>query len=173
MPDDDIEMMDRDELVAEVKRLRNAKGRYRKSVRKQSETTLWGLPLVSIAIGPNPEKGESCGHAKGIIAIGDIATGVIAFGGVAFGGLTFGGCSFGLIAFGGCALSLLLAVGGVAVGGLAIGGLAIGFVAIGGAAVGYYACGGAAIGVHVIDGMRQNPEAIKFFGNFTSGLPRK
>ena len=166
MSDDDLEMMNRDELVAEVKHLRNA----RIGVRKQSQTTIWGLPLVSIALGPNPEKGEVRGHAKGIIAIGDIATGVIAFGGVALGCLTFGGCSIGLIAFGGCALSLLLAVGGLAVGCLACGGLAIGFVAVGGAALGYYACGGGAIGVHVIDGMRQNPEAIQFFENFVPGL---
>ena len=170
LTNDDLETMSRDELIAEVDRLQKTGAKHFRGVRKQSKTTLCGLPLVSIAFGPNPEKGETRGHAKGIIAIGDIAKGVVAFGGLAFGGITFGGCSIGLIAFGGCALSLLLAAGGLAVGCLAFGGLAIGFVAVGGAAVGYYACGGAAIGVHVIDSMRQSPEAMQFFENFVPGL---
>lgn len=168
---DDLEMMSRDELVAEIKRLRQrSTGLVFKGVRKQSKTTIGGLPLVSIAYGPDPEKGELRGHAKGIIAIGDIASGLIAVGGVAYGGLAVGGCAIGLIALGGCALSLLLAVGGLAIGCLAFGGGAIGIVAIGGGAIGYYAFGGGAIGVHVIDGMRQSPEAIKFFEQFIPGL---
>lgn len=159
--DDDLEMLSRDELIAEVKRLRqSATGPVFKGVRKQSETTVLGLPLVSVALGPDPEKGEIRGHAKGIIAVGDIATGVLAVGGVAFGGVTIGGVAIGLIAFGGCALSILLAFGGCAVG----------LLAFGGAAIGYYAVGGGAVGVHVIDGMRQSPEAIKFFEQFVPGL---
>ena len=167
----DPEMMSRDELVAEVKRLRQ---RYMvpalKGVRKQSEASLWGLPLVSIALGPDPEKGELRGCAKGIIAVGDVATGVFAVGGVALGGVTIGGCSIGLIAIGGCALSILLAVGGFALGAVAIGGGAVGVVAIGGGAIGYYTCGGGTLGVHVLDGVKQSPEAIRFFEQFIPGL---
>ena len=172
---DDLEIMSRDELIAEVKRLRkrgyNAvfKG-IRKGVRKRSKTTLLGLPLVSVAMGPDPEKGEMRGHAKGIIAIGDIATGVLAIGGVAFGGITIGGCAIGLIALGGCALSILLAMGGFALGLVALGGWAVGLVAVGGGAVGYYALGGGAFGVHVINGMSQSPEAVQFFEQFIPGL---
>lgn len=169
--DNDLEIMSRDELIAEVKRLRQSgSGLGCKGVRKQSGTTILGLPLVSIAYGPDPEKGEQRGHAKGIIAIGDIASGFIAIGGLAYGGLAIGGCAIGLLAFGGCALSLLLAVGGLAIGCLAFGGGAIGLVAVGGGAIGYYAVGGGAIGVHVIDGVRQSPEAVKFFEQFIPGL---
>ena len=166
MSDNNLDEMTHDELVAEVRLLKKAL----KGVRKQSKTTLLGLPLVSVAIGPDPKKGEVCGHAKGIIAFGDIATGVLAFGGVAFGGITFGGCAIGLISFGGCALSILLAIGGLALGAMAIGGCAVGIVAVGGMAIGYYAIGGTAIGVHVIDSMRQCPEAVQFFEQLMPGL---
>ena len=168
---DDLEMMSRDELVTEVKRLRQRRhGVVSKGVRKQSKMTLLGLPLVSVALGPDPDKGEMRGHARGIIAIGDIATGMIAIGGVAFGGITIGGCAIGLIALGGCALSILLALGGVALGMVALGGCAVGWVAVGGGAIGYYAFGGTAIGVYVIDAMRQSPEAVQFFEQFIPGL---
>jgi hypothetical protein len=49
-------------------------------IRWQSAGTYLELPLVSIAFGPDPLKNESHGRARGIIAIGDIATGVIAVG---------------------------------------------------------------------------------------------
>ena len=57
-------------------------GMYR-GIRKRSTRTLFGLPLIDIAIGPDPEKGEIRGHAHGVIAIGDIAKGWIAIGSVA------------------------------------------------------------------------------------------
>ncbi|MCL2745381.1 MAG: hypothetical protein FWE67_16185 [Planctomycetaceae bacterium] len=175
-PADDLDCLTRDELIAEVKRLQKTVkllqkiGTALKGVRKQSETTLLGLPLVSIAHGPDLEKGESVGHAKGIIAIGDIATGVLALGGAAFGGITIGGFSVGLISVGGFALSLLLAMGGFALGTIALGGFAAGGVAVGGVAIGYYALGGSAFGVHVINAMQQSPEAVRFFDWFIPGL---
>jgi hypothetical protein len=49
--------------------------------RKRSGTVLFGLPLYDIAVGANPEAGEARGHARGIVAIGDIATGWLAIGG--------------------------------------------------------------------------------------------
>ncbi len=63
-------------------------------------------------MGPDPEKGELRGHARGIIAIGDFATGVLAVGGLARG----------IVAMGGLALGALVGVGGVCVGALALGG---------------------------------------------------
>ena len=178
--------MTRDELIAEVNQWWQTSPSVQSlvkmftGIRKHSQATLFGLPLVSIAIGPDPDQGESRGHARGIIAIGDIATGVLAVGGVARGGFAIGGVALGVIALGGCALSLLLAVGGaavgllalggVAIGGIAVGGSAVGVVAIGGFAVGYYACGNAAFGIHVISSVTQSPEAVEFFGRFIPGL---
>ena len=123
----------------------------------RSKRTLWGLPLVHITRGMDPETG--CPRtAKGIIAIGDRAKGVIAFGGLAVGGVTFGGLSVGLISFGGCAVGLLAALGGLAVAlGCAVGGGAVGAIALGGGlearaiVVGYFGVGagqGCAVDFH-------------------------
>lgn len=137
-----------------------------RGIRKRSATTFWGLPLYDIAMGPDPEKGELRGHARGIIAIGDIATGILAMGGVARGVVATGGLALGLLfGMGGLATGLL-AIGGLAIGGLAIGGGAVGGIAIGGGAVGYYSMGGGAFGAHVIDGLRQDPEAVRFFNTW-------
>ncbi|HUH66572.1 MAG TPA: hypothetical protein VLZ07_09065 [Syntrophales bacterium] len=81
-------------------------------VRKRSETTVLGLPLVDIAFGADPDKGENRGHTRGLIAAGDIATGWIAVGGIA--------------------------KGGGAIGITAVGGFAVGYYAAGGAAFGKY-----------------------------------
>ena len=51
--------------------------------RYQSDASLFGWPVLSIATGPAP--GEKRGHARGIIAIGDRATGLLAIGGQARG----------------------------------------------------------------------------------------
>lgn len=54
-------------------------------IRKRSARKLCGLPLVDIALGPDPGKGELRGHAHGIIAIGGGAVGYYAFSGGAIG----------------------------------------------------------------------------------------
>ena len=136
-----------------------------RGVRRRSDYEYLGLPLWSVAIGPDPEKGEVRGHAKGILAIGDIATGFIAIGGLARGGIALGGLAVGLVAFGGFALGGL-AFGGLAIGILALGGGAAGWAAIGGAAVGVYAVGGAAWGTYVVSAVERSPEAIAFFSQF-------
>jgi hypothetical protein len=137
-----------------------------KGTRKQSEFVFLGLPLYSIAFGPDFEKGELRGHAKGVFAFGDVATGVFAFGGLAIGIFAFGGLALGLFTFGGLSIGLFIAVGGAAIGTIAFGGGALGVVAVGGAAAGYYAAGGAAYGTYVLDALRQNPEAIEFFSQW-------
>jgi hypothetical protein len=147
-----------------------------KGIRRESPTKFYGLPLWAIAIGPDWERGEMRGHARGIFALGDMATGWFAFGGLARGLLAFGGLAIGLFAFGGAAIGLLVAVGGVAIGGLAFGGGAVGAVAVGGGACGYYALGGAAIGVHTISATHQDPAALDFFQQYfpwlTKGIMR-
>ena len=137
-----------------------------RSVRKQSEYVFLGLPLYSIARGPDLVKGETYGHAKGVLAIGDRATGIVAIGGIAMGGIAIGGVALGLVTLGGLSLGLLLAIGGAAVGIVATGGAALGLVAIGGAAAGYYAAGGGAYGAYVLDAMHRSPEAIEFFSQW-------
>ncbi len=132
-------------------------------MRRESGTRIAGLPLWSIATGPDPAKGEWRGHARGIVAIGDMATGVLAFGGLARGVVAFGGLAVGLFSFGGAAIGLMLAMGGAAIGGVALGGGAAGETAIGGGAVGRYALGGGAAGAHVISATRCDPEAVAYF----------
>ena len=102
----------------------------------KSERTLFGLPLVHINLG----RGNH--WARGIVAIGNLATGFVALGGIAAGLLSLGAVSFGL----------LLALGGIALGWLAVGGCAVGVYAAGGVAaasrvaVGYVASAPLAIG---------------------------
>ncbi len=89
----------------------------------KSKKRWFGLPLVHIARGIDPQTGHSR-KAKGIIAIGNTAIGVIAIGGKAFGIIPIGGFSAGLLAFGGVslgvvsfgvlALAAFLAIGGIA-----------------------------------------------------------
>jgi hypothetical protein len=142
-----------------------------RGVRKRSERTLWNLPLYDLAIGPDLANGETRGHARGIFAIGDIATGVIAIGGVArglvaVGGLAcgvvlaIGGAAIGGIALGGGAVGVIV-IGGLAIGGLATGGIAIGAIAFGGVAIGYYAYGAIALGRFVSSVFREDPEAVQ------------
>jgi hypothetical protein len=130
----------------------NAGKRYR------SKATLFGWPVIDVAIGP--KDGELHGHAKGIIALGDIATGGIAIGGITRGVVAIGGISLGLFSIGGLAVGLVTATAGLAIGGMAAGGGAAGYLATGGGAVGVVAQGGGAFGVYTRDGRtfgRPNP----------------
>jgi hypothetical protein len=134
-----------------------------RGIRKRAAWGFGDLPFYDIAVGPDLERGELRGHAKGVIAIGDLATGVLAIGGLARGVVAFGGLALGLVGLGGLSLGVLAAVGGLAIGGFAFGGGAIGGVAVGGGAAGYYACGGGAVGSHVVDARHADPEARRFF----------
>jgi len=150
------------ELEKQVTALKGG-GRPFRGIRKRASWGLGDIPFYDIALGPDLERGELRGHAKGIIAIGDLATGFLALGGLARGVIAFGGLAAGLVSFGGLSIGLLSAVGGLAIGGLALGGAAVGGVAVGGGAAGYYACGGGAAGTHVVDAVRRDPEALEFF----------
>lgn len=144
-----------------------------RSVRKRSEYEFLGLPLYAVATGPDLAGKEVRGHAKGIVAIGDIATGVIAIGGWARGLVAIGGLATGLVSFGGLAAGLAAALGGLALSaGVAVGGGAVGTVALGGGAVGQYATGGGAAGTHVVSATRQDPEAVEFFARYGIRVPK-
>jgi hypothetical protein len=135
-----------------------------RAVRRTSTNEFLGLPWYAIAVGPDLAKGERRGHARGVVAIGDIATGIFAFGGWARGVFAFGGLATGLFSFGGLSIGLVTAFGGLALSTLlAIGGGAAGMLAVGGAAAGQYAVGGAPFGTHVIGPKRVDPEAVELF----------
>lgn len=158
-------MSERDQLeqrVAELER-RLAHVGVPRGVRWRSQATFMGLPVVAVALGPDPSRGEWRGHARGVVALGDMASGVVAVGGLARGVLALGGLALGAVSLGGLSLGLALAVGGAAIGGVALGGGALGATAIGGAAAGYYACGGAAVGHAVVSPLRRDAEAEEFF----------
>ncbi|MFO1306726.1 MAG: hypothetical protein U1F54_23630 [Burkholderiales bacterium] len=140
-----------------------------RSVRRRSSYEFLGMPLYSIALGPDLAKGEARGHARGVLAIGDLATGIVAIGGLAKGVVAVGGLAVGLVAIGGLAVGGL-AVGGAALGFAALGGGAVGYVAVGGAAFGVYASGGAAFGEHVISAAARDPEAVRFFSDLGLGF---
>ena len=117
--------------------------------RYRSKATLFGWPVIDVALGP--KDGELRGHARGIIAVGDVATGGLALGGMAFGVVAVGGMAVGAFAVGGGAVGLVSACGGFAVGGLAAGGGAAGVLASGGGSVGVVAQGGGALGLFTRD----------------------
>jgi len=145
--------------------------------RFESESRLFGLPVVSVALGPRPDLGERRGVAKGIIAVGDVAIGGVAIGGVtigvagaggvAIGGGVTGGLAVGAIAGLGGLATGALASGGGAAGGLVVGGLAVGYTALGGMAIGVHAAGGVAHGSHTITSVQRDPIAEQAFRETT------
>ena len=108
----------------------------------RSKREVKGVPFVHINVGAGLYK------AKGIIAIGNIATGVVAIGILAKGIIAIGTLAIGIFSLGAVALGLV-ALAGVALGGISIGGVAIGYLAIGGLAIGVYALGGYAMAMDI------------------------
>lgn len=135
----------------------------------KTKATLFGLPLMHVAMGMDPVTGRRR-IAKGILAIGDMAKGVFALGGIAMGGICMGGVAIGILPVGGCALGLL-SIGGLGLGLLyAYSGLAVAPIAMGGLALGYYSSGGAAFGAHPWGGnAHTDPVAADFFRNYNFG----
>jgi len=121
----------------------------------KSQRTLWGMPLVHINLCAN----GLC-WARGVVAIGNVATGLFSLGAFSAGLFSFGAISVGLLSLGALVLGLVSA-GAVAVGLLAWGGCALGLVSIGGAAIGQYVVGGVAVGGKLaIGGVASAPVAI-------------
>jgi hypothetical protein len=103
----------------------------RRAMEYRSEQVWGDLPVVHVSVGGRQADGRyRLGRARGIIALGDVATGLVAVGGVAIGLFSVGGVAIGLVALGGVAVGLL-AVGGVAVGAVAMGLTAVGAVTVG------------------------------------------
>ncbi len=91
-----------------------------KTIRSRSKRTFAGLPLVDVALGPDPDLDEPHGKAHGIIAIGDEAHGWLAMGGSARGYIALGGSARGILALGGKAMGVV-ALGGISIGLIAMG----------------------------------------------------
>jgi len=103
----------------------------RRAIQYRSEQAWGDLPVVHVSVGGRQADGRyRPGRARGIIALGDIATGLVAVGGVAIGLLSVGGIAIGLVALGAVAVGLV-AVGAVAIGLFAAGAVAIGLTAVG------------------------------------------
>lgn len=128
----------------------------------RSKTMVFGVPLVDIALGFDPNTGRT--HtAKGLVAIGDKAVGVVAIGRYALGVVAVGVVACGLFALGGAVLGILAAAGGLAVGGLSFGAVAVGVIAVGDVAIGVYSGGGRTWGIHLFGSSVRDPEAIQLF----------
>jgi len=152
-----------EELEAEIVALRERTLLPPIGIRRRATMTIGDMPLYEISLGSDPARRQLRGHARGIIAIGDVASGVLAIGGYARGVVAIGGLATGLVSVGGLSVGLLGAFGGLAIGALALGGAAVGGVAAGGSAVGYYACGAATAGVYAVSTTGTAPEAIAIF----------
>lgn len=133
-------LLGKDAPVQEVKREEKPGGWRYEYV---SEAKVRGLPLVHINLGAG-----FC-RAKGIIAVGNIATGFIAVGAVSVGMVSIGALAVGLCALGAFVLGLL-ALGGVSLGLFVCGGIAVGVFSLGGVCVGYFAAGGVAAGRYAV-----------------------
>lgn len=123
-----------------------------RTIRYTSKLSLFGWPLVAVACGSDLSRNEARGHARGFIAVGDVATGVIAIGGLAQGLIAVGGVAVGAVT-----------VAGVGFGALVIAGVAFAQTAFGGVAIGHYAKGGAAVGTHVVSSERVDDSAAEWF----------
>lgn len=109
-------------------RLKKAKFEYK------SKTTVFGVPLVHVKLG----------RAKGIFAVGIMATGLVSLGALSIGLLSLGLLSLGLIALGTFSLGGL-SFGAISAGIMAFGGVALGVFTVGGVSIGMYSMGGCAI----------------------------
>ena len=111
----------------------------RRAFEYRSEQVWGNLPVVHVAVGGRQADGRyRPGRARGVIALGDVATGLVAVGGVAIGLFSVGGVAVGLVALGGVAIGLV-AVGAVAIGLFAVGAVAIGLTAVGAVTAGVVA----------------------------------
>jgi len=112
----------------------------------KSDKTFNGLPLVHVNIGFGVKR------AKGVIAIGNIATGYLSIGLISAGFMSFGLIGVGLISFSLLAIGLLLAVGTVSLGIFSIGAIAFGIFTLGAISIGMYSIGALAVATRVAVG---------------------
>src|SRR5215203_834901 len=73
----------------------------RRAFEYRSEQVWGNLPVVHVAVGGRQADGRyRPGRARGVIALGDVATGVVAVGAVAIGLFAAGAVAIGLTAMG-------------------------------------------------------------------------
>lgn len=129
----------------------------------KTHVTLFGLPLLHITWGRNPETMRYV-TAKGIIAIGRFAYGGLAIGQVSGGVIAIGQLGIGCLLGFGQATTGLFALGQAAFGGLiGIGQITCGHMAIGQVAAGTYVLAQFGLGDHVWDMRQGDPVAVQFF----------
>jgi hypothetical protein len=125
----------------------------------RSKTTVWGYPLVHIAVGRNNE--GRLRVAKGIIAIGQFGVGLVTI--AQFGvGLLFG---FGQFILGLTAVAQF--AGGLLAG---VGQFASGYAAIGQFVVAYYGLGQTGLGEFLWTTARRDSQAVEFFSGLKEAL---
>ncbi|WP_195571952.1 helix-turn-helix domain-containing protein [Paenibacillus sp. 1001270B_150601_E10] len=112
----------------------------------KSQITWFGLPLIHVHIGRGFKK------AKGIIAVGNIATGILSVGLVANGLISLGLISIGLIGIGSISIGLLFSLAAVSIGTFSVGAVAIGIFSLGALSIGMYSVGACAIASHLAIG---------------------
>jgi len=124
---------------------------------------VWGLPLVHYTNGICPETGKRV-VAKGVLAVGRLATGVVAIGQAALGVIAIGQLALGFLFGLGQGSSGVVAVGQIAFGmALGIGQLATGLTAIGQLGIGRQVLAQVGFGEHVWSTKRADPEAVEYF----------
>lgn len=129
----------------------------------RTHATLFGLPLLHITWGRNPETMRYI-TAKGIIAIGRFAWGGLAIGQVSGGIIAIGQLGIGFLFGFGQATTGLVAIGQAALGGMiGIGQFACGNMAIGQIAAGSYVLAQFGMGDHVWDMRQGDVQAVQFF----------
>ena len=112
----------------------------------KSDRTMFGMPLVHVNIGFGAKR------AKGILAIGNIATGFLSIGLISTGLLSFGLIGIGIISFSLLALGLLLSIGTISFGIFSIGAIAFGIFTLGAVSIGMYSLGALAVASRVAIG---------------------
>lgn len=127
----------------------------------KSEKSWRGIPLVHVNVGFGKY------HAKGVLAIGNIACGIFSLGLISAGVVTVGLVSVGLLVLTAVISLGLFSCGAISAGLFAFGGAAAGLFAFGGVAAGWAAFGSVAAGSYAIGGMATATNIA--FGGIASG----
>lgn len=128
-------------FVSETGNVRSKRPHYE----YKSKKTVKGLPLVHVNFGLGLYR------AKGIFAIGNIATGVFALGLISAGMIDIGLLAFGLLALGTIAVGLI-SMGSLAVGCIAFGAITCGIFCMGALNFGQFCFGALSYGKQVAIG---------------------
>ena len=135
-----------DELVGNEKKKEEVIKPKIKVYEYVSKKKVFGVPLVHVHFGLGLYR------AKGIIAIGNIATGIVSIGFISIGLISLGLLALGLFSWACLSLGLLGALGAISIGAFAFGGVAIGLISFGGLSIGLYSFGGCAIAKNIAYG---------------------